>query len=91
MSEDSREAGGPQPVHQVVITLLDNQTTNLSYSCDELLARGLLDKARSMIDVQVAQQMQAAQARIVSPEPGVGFSTNGRGLRGIPGVRDVTL
>ena len=82
MSEDLGTSGEPKVIAQVVITLLDNHTTNFSYSCDELLARGLLDKGRSILDFQIAEQIRAASARIITP-------TNGAGLP--PGLRMTQL
>lgn len=61
--------GEPKPLAQIVVTLLDNQTTNLSYGCDEITARGLLDKARSIIDLQSIHRMNEAASKIVRPRP----------------------
>jgi hypothetical protein len=84
MSEDTPEVlgGEPKVVAQLVIQLLDNQTTNFSYTCDELMARALLDKGRSILDFKCAEDIRAAQARIITP-------TNGAGRR--PGVQDIRL
>lgn len=65
----AHKLGEPKPVAQIVVTLLDNQTTNMSYNCNEITARGLLDKARSIIDLQAINSMNEAASKIVRPGP----------------------
>lgn len=55
--------GAPKPVHQVVITLFDNGTCNLTYSCDPFTARAMLDTGRFILDYQQRQALQTAEAQ----------------------------
>jgi ABC-type sugar transport system ATPase subunit len=60
----------PEVKAHVVVSLLSNGTTNLTYSGDEIVTRFLLDKGRSILDWQIQEQMRAQQARVVAPTNG---------------------
>jgi hypothetical protein len=64
--------GGPKAIMQVVITLLDTGACNLTHTCpNEIMTRGLLDKARSILDLQTLNAIREAESRIVTPPDGL--------------------
>ena len=65
-------AGGPKAIAQVVVTLLDTGAVNLTHTCpNEIMTRGLLDKARSILDLQALNAIREAESRIVTPPNGL--------------------
>lgn len=65
-------AGGPKIMMQIVVSLLDTGACNFTHTCpNEIMARGLLDKARSILDLQALNAIREAEARIVTPPNGL--------------------
>jgi hypothetical protein len=65
--------------HQVLITLFKDGRTNCAYSCDTLMARGLLDMARFSLDLQALDQIQADRKPLIET-PDYGFHKLGKRL-----------
>lgn len=86
---------GPKVIQQVVISLLDNDTTQIHYTCDEIQARGLLCKGRAALDFQTWDAIQQARSSIIAPPMGRhpldGFHGGTVDPNHIPGIRDIRL
>lgn len=62
--------GQPKPLHQLVVTLFDNNTINLSYTCDEMEARAMLSKGEFILNLEAQQALADQVSRIAQPRNG---------------------
>jgi len=73
MAAASAGSAQPRVLAQIVVTLIETPggpATNLQYTCDEMTARALLDKGRSILDFKVMEDMREQQSRIARPGNG---------------------
>ena len=71
MSDDiSAAANQPQVKAQVVVSLLDDNTTTVTFTSDIVMTRFLLDQARIALDHQAHKEIAQREARVVSATNG---------------------